>query len=83
MPDQEQVRVSADFNELDEDGRLYVLARQANQPNALRVGALVRLWDEEDSTMLGRVVELPEPDTAIIQTIPGTWHNSDVIATHA
>ena len=75
MPDHDIVRVSADFNELDEDGRLHVLTRQADRPGALRTGALVRLWDEENSTMLGRVVELAEHEMAVIQTIRGTWHN--------
>lgn len=74
MPDLNQIRVSADFNELDEYGRLHVLAAQADRPDALHVGSAVLLIDEEDSTMEGRVLDLVD-DLVVIQTIAETWRN--------
>jgi hypothetical protein len=74
VPDLNQIRVSADFNELDEDGRLHVLARQADRPDALHIGSAVLLTDEEDSTMEGRVLDL-SGDLVVIQTIAETWRN--------
>jgi len=74
VPDLNQIRVSADFNELDQDGRLHVLATQADRPDALHVGSTVLLVDEEDSTMEGRVLDLAG-DLVVIQTIAETWRN--------
>lgn len=74
MADLNRIRVSADFNELDEDGRLHVLTRQADRPDALHVGSAVLLTDEEGSIMDGRVLDLAE-DLVVIQTIAETWRN--------
>lgn len=74
MTKHEPLRVRADFNELDEGNRLYVLPRQADRPAALLVGARVLLRDDEGSTMLGHVVGHAR-GLAVIQVLPETWRN--------
>lgn len=70
MPD---ARIHVDFNGIQEDGRITALTRHADDPSAVRPGALVVLWDEDGNTAQGRVVEVGDRDLVHIDVLLDTW----------
>jgi len=48
-------RVHVDFNEVDEGGHVAALKAHVDRPDEVRVGTVVRLFDEDGNTALGRV----------------------------
>lgn len=72
MPDFPQMaRVNVDFNDMDQDGRLFVLPEDAEHP--LWQHALVVLGDAEGNHARGRVVEIRDGGRAVIEMIAGSW----------
>jgi len=77
MPDStEPVLIRADFNEIDGNAVLHVIRRQAERPDDLALGGVVRLADADGSSMLGVVTGI-DRDLIEIQTIWESWRDPD------
>jgi hypothetical protein len=68
-------RVHVDFNDIEEDGRLGGLTRNADDPSALQRGTRVVLWDEEGNSAEGLVAELGDRDLVWFEVVPDTWRS--------
>jgi hypothetical protein len=72
MPDsQGRVHVHVDFNDMDLDGRFFVLPEDAG--GLLSLHSQVLLQDAEGNSALGTVVELMDRGRAIIAMTAGSW----------
>lgn len=76
MPDP---RVHVDFNGVGEDGRLAALRSHADKPEALEPGVVVRLFDEDGNSALGRVAETGERDLVWITVLWDSWSPHGII----
>src|SRR5260370_769178 len=79
MPDSEGLaHVHVDFNEMDLDGRFFVLPEDAG--GRLPLNAQVILEDAEGNSARGTVVELMGQGRAMIAMLAGTWHRREAVA---
>src|SRR6266542_1635364 len=74
MPGPDRPRVHVDFNDMDQEGRFFVLPDDV-EDGALGPGSAVMLVDEEGNSALGRVAELMERGRAIIAMTAGSWRS--------
>lgn len=74
MPDP---RVHVDFNGVDEDGCIVALRSHADNPEALELGTVVRLFDEDGNTALGRVTAIGERGLVWITVLWDSWSGHD------
>jgi len=79
MPDSDdRVRVHVDFNDMDSQGRFYVLPEDISGELALH--SQVTLYDAEGNSAQGVVAELLTGHKAMIAMIPGSWERRWVAA---
>ena len=76
MPGSDRPRVHVDFNDLDTDGRFFVLPDDV-EGGVLGLRSEVVLVDEEGNSALGHVAELRERGRAIIVMAAGTWRSHE------
>ncbi len=70
------VRVHVDFNDMDMDGRFYVLPDDV--VGQLKLQSHVMLHDAEGNSARGTVIELMGQGRAMIEMITGSWHRGEV-----
>jgi hypothetical protein len=74
MPDSDRPRVHVDFNEMDPQGRFFVLPEDV-EDGALGLRSAVVLVDEEGNSARGQVTELMEQGRAIVAMLAGSWQS--------
>jgi hypothetical protein len=67
-----ELLIYADFNALDDQGRVKASLRFAGSPEIPRKGEWVRLADSEENTCLGRVEDMRDLVIAV-RVDPATW----------
>jgi len=73
-----QVHAHVDFNEMEADGRFFVLPDDVSGSLALRLPVVLR--DAEGNSASGIVVELLDGGRAMLAMIAGSWRAHDAIA---
>jgi hypothetical protein len=74
MPDTERPHVHVDFNDMDPEGRFFVLPEDV-EGGVLGLRSAVVLVDEEGNRALGHVAELMERGQAIVAMTAGSWQS--------
>jgi hypothetical protein len=70
----ELVRVHVDFNDMDVQGRFFVLLDDAS--GELHLNTQVTLYDAEGNRAEGTVVELRGDQAAIVEIVAGSWRHA-------
>lgn len=76
-PFRHELSVWADFNSIDEQGRLTASLRFADSPQLPVEGELIRLHDDEGNSVMG-VVERIESMTVHVRPEMGTWTSTEI-----
>lgn len=79
MPGSDRPRVHVDFNDMDQQGRFFVLPEDI-EDGTLGLGSNVVLVDEEGNSALGHVAELMERGQALIAMAAGSWRSDAAVA---
>lgn len=79
MPGSDRLRVHVDFNDMDQEGRFFVLPEDV-EDGTLDPGSAVVLVDEEGNNALGHVAELMERGQALVAMTAGSWRSDAAVA---